>query len=332
MSTLAPDAGSTSERYRTWSRRDAKGLSPSYEALSLMVADDPDLLALIDTLPVRQRLPNIVFAASRVLGAPVRDPRAWREWLLGSWDEVRPIAATRTTQTNEAGRCAAFLPVLAAIPGPIALLEVGSAAGLCLYPDRYSYRYRIADEVIAIDPDAGESAVVLGCDAIGPAPLPVRLPEIVWRAGIDLNPLDPRSAEDLAWLDALVFPEHDDRRERLRAAAAIAAEQPPATYRGDVMDVLERAAADAPAGATLVVMHTVAIAYLPKPDRDRFVERVSALPGHWISNEPQTTFDAIPHVDPESVGASSSDFVLALDGRQVAFAQPHGRELRWLAD
>ena len=42
----------------------------------------------------------------------------------------------RSTQTNEAGRCAALLPVLALLPQPLALLEVGTSAGLCLFPDR----------------------------------------------------------------------------------------------------------------------------------------------------------------------------------------------------
>ena len=34
-----------------------------------------------------------------------------------------------------------LLPVLAALPQPLALLDVGASAGLCLYPDRYTYRY-----------------------------------------------------------------------------------------------------------------------------------------------------------------------------------------------
>ncbi len=296
---------------------------------------------LIDTLPVRQRLPNIVFAASRVLGAPVRDPRAWREWFLGSFDELRPIAATRTTQTNEAARCALYLPALSGIEGPIALLELGASAGLCLYPDRYSYRYATPSGIVALDPadpSAGsgrpaESAVVLECAALGPVPMPDRLPEIVWRAGIDLNPLDVRSKADLAWLEALVFPEHDDRRARLRAAAAIVAEEPPQLYRGDLMELLEPVAAQAPADATLVVIHTVAVSYLPKAERARFVERVRRLPGHWISDEPQTAFEGIPIADPAEhaeLGALPSDFALLLDGRQLAFARPHGRALRWL--
>jgi hypothetical protein len=61
------------------------------------------------------------------------------------------------------------------------LLEVGTAAGLCLYPDRYTYRYG--------EHTVGSSGPVLECTATGTVP-PGHLPEVVWRAGLDLNPLD----------------------------------------------------------------------------------------------------------------------------------------------
>ena len=35
----------------------------------------------------------------------------------------------------------ALVTALADIAGPVGLVEVGSSAGLCLYPDRYSYEF-----------------------------------------------------------------------------------------------------------------------------------------------------------------------------------------------
>ncbi len=51
---------------------------------------------------------------------------------------------TRSTQTSEPGRCATLLLLLARLPQPLALLEVGASAGLCLLPDRYGYDYQVA--------------------------------------------------------------------------------------------------------------------------------------------------------------------------------------------
>jgi hypothetical protein len=82
---------------------------------------------------------------------------------------------------------------------------------------------------------------------------PAGLPEVVWRAGLDLNPLDVTDAADLDWLEALTWPEHTHRRARLRAAAAIAAAEPPVLVPGDQVDDLPALAAQAPAGATLLV-------------------------------------------------------------------------------
>jgi hypothetical protein len=40
-----------------------------------------------------------------------------------------------------------------------------------------------------------------------------------------------------------------------------------------------------PAGATVVVLHTAVLAYLPSAARDAFVELVGELPVRWISQE-----------------------------------------------
>ena len=325
MSTSTDATAPTAERYRVFADVEARGMSARYEDWAHGVAGDPATIALIDELPSPKRQPNLVFSSARYLGAPMRGYDAFRDWLHEHWPDVRATALTHATQTNEAARCALHVPALAGIEGPLALLEVGASAGLCLYPDRYSYRYSGHPR---LDPDDGPSAVVLDCEVQGPVPVPDRLPEVAWRGGIDLNPLDVRRPDDVAWLDALVWPEHDDRRERLRAAAAIAASEPPRIVAGDLNDRVAALAAEAPADATLVVFHTAVLMYLDEAGRARFADLVRDLPGHWLSVEGRAVTPGIRVRD--DVENHSTDLVLALDGVQLAWAQPHGRAIRWV--
>ena len=87
-------------------------------------------------------------------------------------------------------------------------------------------------------------------------------------------------------------------------------------------------AAQAPPDATLVVFHTAVLPYLDDAGRHRFVDRVRALGAHWIAQEgPGVVPDlAAPQPPPDRPA-----FVVALDGRPVAFSAPHGGWLRWLA-
>ena len=129
------------EWYTTFAEVEARGQSAVYEEWALGVAGDPDIQELLLTMPLQKRQPNLIFATSRLLGAPVGPYRPFRDWLVENVAAVAAEAEHRMTQTNEARRCASLLPALALIDGPIALLEVGASAGLCLYPDRYSYSY-----------------------------------------------------------------------------------------------------------------------------------------------------------------------------------------------
>jgi hypothetical protein len=226
-------------------------------------------------------------------------------------------SSPRATQTNEAGRCAILLPVLAALPQPLALLDVGASAGLCLYPDRYAYRYG--------DHQIGTGEPVLSCAATGMAP-PAGRPEVVWRAGLDLNPLDVTDPADLAWLEALVWPEHAHRLARLRAAAALAAAEPPRLVRGDLVDDLPALAAQAPADATLVVFHTSVLYQVPAPRREAFAEVVRGLPGHWIASEAP---DVLPYGTLPPPPDATLYNVLALDGTPLAWTRPHGQGISW---
>ena len=100
-------------------------------------------------------------------------------------ERIRSVMLSRTTQTNEPARCSVLLPVLARLPQPLALLEVGASAGLCLLPDRYGYDYGER----RIEPGV-EGAPVFHCATNGAVPLPEAVPQVVWRLGLDLNPID----------------------------------------------------------------------------------------------------------------------------------------------
>ena len=305
------------DAYAEFAAREAHGVSPIYERLAFAVAGDEELLARLGPLPPGKQQPNLLFGVVRFLGGPVHDPAEFRAWTLANWPVVEPQIRARATQTNEAGRCAVLLPVLAGLPQPLALLEVGASAGLCLYPDRYAYRYGAHT--------LGTGAPVLDCAATGLVP-PAALPEVVWRAGLDLNPLDVTDPRDVAWLDALIWPEHEHRRARLRAAAAVAAADPPLLVRGDLVDDLPALAAQAPAGATLVVLHTSVLYQVPPPRREAFIELVTELPGHWVAVEAP---EVLAH---EGLPAPPDDAlhnVLALDGRPLAWARGHGQALSW---
>ncbi|WP_125777065.1 DUF2332 domain-containing protein [Antribacter gilvus] len=319
----------TSETYRVFATDWARGASPRYEDWSLGVADDAELVALLDELPAPKRQPNLLFASARLLGVPLRPWHEVRPWLLARWPDVRAEMLARATQTNEPGRCATLLPFLAAVEGPVALIEVGASAGLTLYPDRYSYEYVSPDGVRRIDPADGPSPVVLRCEVPSFDGLPSSLPEVVWRAGIDLNPLDVTDPGDLAWLEALIWPEHEDRADRLRHAAAIAAADPPHVVRDDLNDALAALVSEAPEGATVVVQHSAVLVYLTPEDRAWFVEQVGSLGVTWLSNEDPLVLPDVAARLPEGVDPAGR-FLLARDGVPVGLAEPHGRALRLL--
>lgn len=198
---------------------------------------------------------------------------------------------------------------------------MGASAGLTLLPDRYSYDYG-GHFVPGRDP----AAPTLSCQVSGPVPLPERVPEVVWRAGIDLSPLDAARKEDVEWLRCFLWPGESGREERLLAAAASARRAPPTIYKGDLADDLATVAARAPSQATLVVYHTAVLAYADGAKRAAFADAVAGLGATWLSNE-------APGVLPGVTAPVRGDhFLLVRDGAELlAATDPHGTWLRWLA-
>lgn len=314
------DDASTAENYRRFSQLEAAGRSATYEALALDVAECPELVAFLSTLPAGCRQPNLLFAAARLLLNGVPDIGALRTLVRDRPDELADVMRLRRTQTNEPARCATLLPALAMIERPLAIIEVGASAGLCLNLAQYSYDYGDV-RLQGRDP----RAPTVACEVIGGSPRLV-MPDIAWAAGIDLNPLNPADPIDRAWLECLVWPDQPERSARLRAALDTAVRHPVRVHQGDLLEKLPKVMEEAPGNTQIVVFHSAVLAYVDPPARERFRSMLAESQDViWLANEaPGVVTEASP------VGYPTSPFVLTRDGEVIAHTHPHGEWIDWL--
>ena len=333
MPTIKLGNMANSERETTadWFRRfaNAEGAeSPRYRDWALGIADDPEILALIDKLPRPKRQPVLVLTCARVAGVPLRPFETARIDLLALWPSIQKLTLSRSTQTNDPRRCTPLLVALQRIRGPIALIEVGASAGLTMFPDRYSYRWQAPGRAIASDPADGPSTVTLGADIAGWSASPPRRPVIEYREGIDLNPLDVRNPDDREWLEALVWPEQHERLDIVRAASGIVAESPPLITAGDavaeVRAAVARARKSAP-GATIVIWSPAVLVYLDPAERHKFETYCRRAHVRWISLDGRRVISRIGEAADKS--GMDGDFLLSLDGDPIASVDPLGRQV-----
>jgi Uncharacterized protein conserved in bacteria (DUF2332) len=152
---------------------------------------------------------------------------------------------------------------------------------------------------------------------------------VVWRAGLDLKPLQDNRDDDRRWLASLVWPEQIDRAERLDRALDMVAADPPRLDAGDLLVDLRGLLADAPSDATLVVFHSAVLAYLDQGQRSRFTDVLGAVNRirdvRLVSNEAPGVIQGAD-LNPRPRGR----FILAHDRVPVAVTGPHGHSFAWL--
>lgn len=93
-----------------WFASEAAPTSPIWQRLCLWIAEQPDLVALLDALPGAKRQPNVFLGALKYLDGPLDPGPATARWVLAHWPELRVVIMARATQTNEPGRCAVLAP------------------------------------------------------------------------------------------------------------------------------------------------------------------------------------------------------------------------------
>jgi hypothetical protein len=314
-------------RYESFARVDAAGRSPLYARIAAALAIDRGIVEFLGELPPAKRQPNLLLGVVRYLYGTPAEPAEFIELVRDHADEIAATMRARRTQTNEPARCATLLPVLAQLPQPLALLEVGAAGGLCLLPDRYAYHYGS----VRIGPreSRGPDPPVFSCRPGEGTPLPRRNVDVAWRAGLDLDPVDLGDESEVRWLEALLWPGEEYRLPLLRAAIEIARTDPPRVVKGDLRADLPALAALAPAEATLVVFHTAVLPYVSKSsDRSEFARTVKEIGAVWIANEGP---ELIPGVAAQIIRERmrGDDFLMCIDGRPVAWTDGHGTWIRW---
>ena len=325
-----PNFAEIASLYQRFAETEAHGRSPLYEQLALEITGDESALEFLSAFPRPKQQPNLLFAAVRYVCGTPKDWEHFRTSLLVSQKTIREVMMRRRTQTNEPARCATLLPLLALLPQPLALLEIGASAGLCLLPDLYGYEYK---QTVHISPTAGVGVVppTFTCTTNAKTPLPARNIDVVWRRGLDLEPLQVNDSDDVAWLEALVWPGEQDRCDRLRQALDVARRNPPHVRRGDLRSDLTFLAVEAPPDATLVIFHTAVLAYvLLREERTDLAKAIAHIRARWISNEAP----AFSPCDDEKAKAECpvGQFLLAENERAVAYTDPHGRSIHWLVN
>ena len=345
-----------------------------YPAICRGVADDARVLSLLDGTPLPQRRPLLLLAAVHFLllsgvehplathydtvadvrGTPF-DPSAadvsavFTEFCEEHRRELEEVIATRTTQTNEVGRCSALLPGLCHIASlydwevPLSLLDLGTSAGLNLRFDDYAYTYRSASDDHVRTAGPLNSAVSIECSARDDvSSLPgLRMPTMSERVGLDLSPLDPFSDDAVLWLLACQWPDNPTRFGRLRGALsnARATDDPPRLEHGDMVTDLPRVAASIAGTTPLVVFHSWVAAYLDEGQQRTLAAEVRALgasrPVHHLYCETPFETPGLP-TPPSPVPREGPDLATALvhigpDGEpeRLADTHPHGYWIRW---
>jgi hypothetical protein len=339
------------ESFRYYASTVYPGRSPLYVSLAMRVAEDPELLTIAAKAGEKNALPNLFFSAVHLLLLKGEHHQLaafypslnnnskhydlaypyFRNFVLEHRSEIDEIITTRFVQTNEVGRCAVLVPGFELVARQtknrlLALIEIGSSAGLTLLWDRYHYQYR--EDMKCGDP---KSPVQVECLLHGEKrpPVPNRFPEIVSRLGVDLNPVDIDDPENVQWLRALVWPEHQKRAHQLELAIQMARHDPPQIVRGDALELLPSLIDRVRDDAQLCVFHSFSLSLANGKPREKLEQMLAE------ASEERDLF----HISlewPKNLEAPLLTLASLKNGENrekvLARCNAHGEWLEWLGD
>ncbi|RAP76004.1 DUF2332 domain-containing protein [Paenibacillus montanisoli] len=331
-----------SDLFKRFADRECRGSSPLYEQLSHRIAADEELLGMLTACKAGQPVPNLLLAAVHfllILGRQhevtqyypslteqPRDPSsafpAFKAFCFLHRNEIVRLLETKLVQTNEVRRCAYLYPAFCHIHRlagkPLALVEIGTSAGLQLLWDQYRYRYNGADEYYG-NPDS-DFVIETTIRGANKPFLTRHSPPVASRIGIDLHVNRLQVKEDRVWLKALIWPEHADRRNHFNAAARYFQQHAVQLIEGDGIAYLDLITADRE--HALCIFHTHVANQLTKEAKKRLFDQIHRLGEtrdvfHLYNN----MWDAELHLDSYIKGVHASVTLAETDG--------HGRWFTW---
>lgn len=332
------------------------GYSPLYERIAASVAADPEILELVREAPPGAHLPPALLGAVHYVlldgfEHPLADVYAGRsdadpvplfaEVCRLRRHDIARLLATRTVQTNDCGRSAVIGPALtwlaARLRRPLALVDVGTSAGLNLLCHRYRLDY---GPLGATGP--ADSTVHVPCTVVaGRPPIAPELPPLAARVGIDRSPIDVTDPSDARWLLACVWPD-TGRMGRTRAAIELARRDPPDVRTGDAVEALPAVLGELPEGSAAVVTTTWAYSYFSLDQRSAFQDLLAAearrRPLAWLVADGAGVvpdFDGVAAPDDDGTEADVLGTVLfdpdPGPARLLGLVRHHGQWLDWRA-
>ena len=273
-----------------------KDNSELYQYLSNKIAEDEEILALANLSQTGQPVPNLLFGAVHYLlmkekthaltryypslslepESPEQSFPAFRKYCQSHFDKIAEILETRLVQTNEVMRSAFLFPAFLAVKSlfgdkPFSMIEIGASAGFNLLWDHYAYQYEDLGPFGLLS-----SSLTLTSSFRGDRrpDFSIAVPTISNRVGFDLNPIDLMNQDEVQWLQALIWPEHFERKARLNKAIRIAMVNPVQLIKGDATVLVGAQLATVPETEVAVVYHTFVANQMSPEQRSRLLATI----------------------------------------------------------
>jgi hypothetical protein len=332
-----------SQRFENFSKLECSGSSDLYEFLSLKAANDSDLLQLSTYAREGQPAPNILLSAVHYLlltgtqhklkdffPSLTKQPKkaadsyeAFKNFCSKYRDEIISLLQTKLVQTNEVRRCGYLYPcfsyLYAKSEKPLALIEIGTSAGLQLFWDKYRYSYNTGKVYGSL-----ESNVLITSEYKGEKvpPISPNSPPVSHRFGLDLHINDVTDPEDKQWLEALIWPEHHERRELFNKAASCVNKKDAVFIEGDGVSLLPEIIKQIPDSSMICVFHTHVANQIPVALKNRLQETIRNIgQTRDIAHIYNNMWDRELHIDSYLNGIEKTEIAAETDG--------HGRWFTW---